>query len=258
VTVPDDGPVVAGSAAQRSARAARRVLAAALGAFLVVLVLVRLGWTPLATVDATVVRDAEAAARDEPWLISAATWVSRIGSGPVDLALVTLLAVVLAARGLPRAALTALLTMTGGMALNVLVKELVGRQRPLLEDPVVVAAGHAFPSGHTMNATICYALLAGAVLFSGLVPPSRRRTLLVALLVAVPLLVGSSRVVLDVHYVSDVLGGWTLGLAWVLLVAALTRGWRRREREAWAGRDERGTAGADKPVQPPPSPGDHS
>ena len=52
------------------------------------------------------------------------------------------------------------LTMLGGSMLNVLLKHLFHRQRPLLENPLVTLSSYGFPSGHTMGATLLYGLLA--------------------------------------------------------------------------------------------------
>lgn len=100
------------------------------------------------------------------------------------------------------------------------VKDLVARPRPPGAD-VGAVAGASFPSGHTLNSTVTYGLVALYVWRSHLALAARQIT--VAVLVAIPFLVGLSRIALGVHYPSDVLGGWLAGMAVVFTVAAITR-----------------------------------
>jgi undecaprenyl-diphosphatase len=100
------------------------------------------------------------------------------------------------------------------------VKDLVARPRPPSAD-VGAVAGASFPSGHTLNSTVTYGLVALYAWRSHLALAARRIT--VAILVAIPFLVGLSRIALGVHYPSDALGGWLAGMAVVLAVAAITR-----------------------------------
>jgi undecaprenyl-diphosphatase len=100
------------------------------------------------------------------------------------------------------------------------VKDLVARPRP--PDPVLApATGYSFPSGHTLNSTATYGLVALFAWRSSLAPSLRR--VAVGVLVAIPLLVGLSRIALGVHYPSDVVGGWLAGMTVVFAVAAITR-----------------------------------
>jgi undecaprenyl-diphosphatase len=102
--------------------------------------------------------------------------------------------------------------------LSVVLKQLVSRARPSFTDPVTVAGGYSFPSGHALNSM---AFAACAVILLHPVLAGRGRTVLWALAAAFVLLVGFDRVALGVHYVSDVLAGWTVGLATVLATAAM-------------------------------------
>ncbi len=103
------------------------------------------------------------------------------------------------------------------------VKDMIARPRPPGEQ-LAPAAGFAFPSGHTLNSTATYGLVALYVWRSRLAPAARR--VAVAILAAIPFLVGLSRIALGVHYPSDVVGGWLAGLAVVAAVAAVTApGW---------------------------------
>lgn len=100
------------------------------------------------------------------------------------------------------------------------VKELVARPRPPGE-ALAPWLGYSFPSGHTLNSTVTYGLLAVVAWRSRL--PLLARLSVVAVCVAVPSLVGLSRIALGVHYPSDVLAGWLGGIAFVALGACLIR-----------------------------------
>ncbi|MFT8361851.1 MAG: phosphatase PAP2 family protein [Sporolactobacillus sp.] len=95
-------------------------------------------------------------------------------------------------------------------SLNHMLKQLVARPRPDLYH-YVHETGYSFPSGHAMNAATMYGLLIIVLL-----PHCHRkwtRALLVALCVAAILLVGFTRPFLQVHYLTDILGGYAVGLA---------------------------------------------
>ena len=78
----------------------------------------------------------------------------------------------------------------------------------------VAAQGYSFPSGHSSNAVTMYGSLAAH---------EKKRKVLWILAVVLPLLVGFSRVFVGVHYPTDVLGGWVLGIVIVLLVPWLRK-----------------------------------
>lgn len=102
--------------------------------------------------------------------------------------------------------------------LTTLLKDAVGRLRPQFADGGAGYASLSYPSGHASGiVTLVTILLVLAWPLLG--PPARRAWL--ALGAALVLLVGLTRMWLGVHYLSDVLGGWALGLGWTLLVALL-------------------------------------
>jgi undecaprenyl-diphosphatase len=117
--------------------------------------------------------------------------------------------------------------MAVGGILGVLLKLLVGRDRPELLDPVAQAAGYSFPSGHALNSA-----LAAGVFLLVLLPFVRdhpgRRAALWAGVILLPLLTGLSRVFLGVHYTSDVVAGWLLGVAVVAATTVAFEGRRAR------------------------------
>ncbi|MCO8269860.1 phosphatase PAP2 family protein [Actinoplanes sp. TRM 88003] len=121
------------------------------------------------------------------------------------------------------------ITMTAGGLLGVLLKLVFERDRPSFLDPVATAVGYSFPSGHALNNA-----LGAAVVLAVLLPLTRRRPrlrtgLIVAGLV-VPAVTGLFRIGLGVHWLSDVLAGWLLGL---IVVAATMAAFavRRRKRD---------------------------
>lgn len=109
------------------------------------------------------------------------------------------------------------LSCGGGNLLNRLLKQVFERVRPVHEHGFVVADGYSFPSGHTTGSVVIYGLL--AYLCVRLLPP---RWHLPAVLLATTLAVtlGLSRVMLQVHWASDVIAGYAVGLAWLTVCVA--------------------------------------
>lgn len=151
-------------------------------------------------------------------------FLTQVVWGPLTMRLlVAALVVWLLLRGAVRLALWAAVTATAGGLLGVLVKNVVERTRPHLPDPVAHAPGFSFPSGHAMTATTSCAVLLLALL--PLVPRAWRP--LPWTLAAVSVIgVGYTRVALGVHWVSDVVGGWLLGLAVVTATTLAFEAWR--------------------------------
>jgi undecaprenyl-diphosphatase len=114
-----------------------------------------------------------------------------------------------------------LVTVLAGMeASMLLVKDLVGRLRPTL-NPAAASLGPSFPSGHAATAAAFYAA-AALVIGRGL--RGRVRHLAAAVAVSVAVAVAASRVLLDLHWLSDVVGGLALGWAWFALCAVVFGG----------------------------------
>ncbi|MEU8713178.1 MULTISPECIES: phosphatase PAP2 family protein [unclassified Streptomyces] len=127
-----------------------------------------------------------------------------------------------------RTALWLAVTCALGTVAQQTLKAAVGRPRPEWHDPVDSAHYAAFPSGHTMTATVVCGLLLWLLHRCG-TGPALRRTALIAAGVSVAG-VGLTRVWLGVHWPSDVLGGWLLG-SLVVALAVLAYGWERDGRD---------------------------
>ncbi len=124
-------------------------------------------------------------------------------------------------RGLQRRLAAGIVAMsTTSVLAMALFKALFRRTRP---DGAVALGelGYSFPSGHAMNSMAMAVTLTYVLWREGLAP---RWTIGAA--VVFSLLVGMSRVYLDVHWATDVLGGWTIGLAIAGLCAEAYE-WRR-------------------------------
>jgi membrane-associated phospholipid phosphatase len=100
--------------------------------------------------------------------------------------------------------------------LTSLLKNLVGRQRPQFAEGGARYESLSYPSGHASG--IATLVTVGLVLAWPLLAPAARSAWLSAG-IALVLLVGCTRMWLGVHFLSDVLGGWALGVGWTLLLA---------------------------------------
>jgi len=148
------------------------------------------------------------------WLLEAARNVTSLGS-IVVLAFITLAAAgyLYLARN-PTAAWLMLIAVFGGIALNNLLKAAFGRPRPDLVIPAARVFTASFPSGHASLSAITY-LTIGVLLARN--QPSFAISLYFIMLAAfLTLVIGISRIYLGVHYPTDVLGGWCIGVAWAI------------------------------------------
>jgi undecaprenyl-diphosphatase len=136
-----------------------------------------------------------------------------------------------------------LLTSTiGGSLVNTAVKMSVNRPRPTFRDPEAITfqTGKSFPSGHAMSSTIAYGAL--LLIFLPIIPAKKRKWAFV-IYAGLVLVIGIARLGLGVHYVSDVLGGYILGTAWLVLSTAAFEIWREE-------RGKRRIRPTDKGIEP--------
>lgn len=200
-------------------------------AFGLLLALVETGWSPLRTVDRSVAHQLNEWISGMPAVVAALQVVTWLGDPAVIASLLGLATVRLLTRRRVRLACYVVVTGIGAAILAETVKELVERTRPLLAEPVGVVDGASFPSGHALGSMVGYGVL--LLVFLPAVPRRARPHLAVGCGVLV-LVVGFTRVALGVHFVSDVLAGWLLGLAWLGLTTAAF-GHRRRQPATRAG-----------------------
>jgi len=133
--------------------------------------------------------------------------VTWLGSGWVVFPALVLATILLWSR-LGGRALMVLGTAVAAALVNTLLKLFLQRARPTTVLNLF-GVSHSLPSGHAATATGAYVFLVFVLARERIVA----RGTAVVFGVAVPLLVGVSRVVLDVHWATDVVAGWLLGLA---------------------------------------------
>ena len=106
------------------------------------------------------------------------------------------------------------------LVLMLLLKQLFQRKRPL--SPLLKAAkGLSFPSGHAIMAVTFYGLL--IYISQHTITIEWLKNLLTILIIGLIILIGFSRIYLRVHYTSDVLGGFIIGLLWLLISLAMLK-----------------------------------
>jgi undecaprenyl-diphosphatase len=150
-----------------------------------------------------------------PALVAGARAITTLGSGAILLPATALGALALALRrDLRGSALLLVITLTGRLLVE-LQKGWIGRPRPADREQLDAVASFAFPSGHAANTTM---VAFGLAL---LVAPRRWRPAALALAAGLAFAVGLSRIMLGVHWPSDVAAGWAFGLAWTLLLVRL-------------------------------------
>jgi membrane-associated phospholipid phosphatase len=112
-------------------------------------------------------------------------------------------------KGLRNRALWAFVTMMVSWNVGLQAKSLVGRARPVVQDPISHAPGYSFPSGHAFNIAVVATVM--VFLLWPLLSRTGRRVA-VSIAVVVVLVVGLDRLMVGAHFPSDVLAGYVLGV----------------------------------------------
>lgn len=207
-------------------RAGVRLALGLLGALVVVVatvplaVLIRADNPGLVEADLEVSRTAQEATAANDLLLAVAKGVTLLGEPVLLTIAAALLIAVLFRKGHRRLAAFVLVARVGAMLLSTGLKLAVDRTRPIFDEPIATALGASFPSGHALGSAAFYATLAVLLL-------PRRAPLVVAALLAAA--VAASRVLLGVHFPSDVTAGLMIGWGWVALCAAVFAVWRREQ-----------------------------
>lgn len=174
----------------------------------------------------TALRDADGSGIGPGWLSKAMLNWSALGSGHNVTIIVIAAALGLFIARRPREAAVVIACSLGTSILVNTLKPIFERARPSIVQHIDTVTGFSFPSGHTTTATAIYATL-GVLVASG-IKERRLKIYVLAISAFIPLLVGFTRVFLGVHYPTDVLGGWCLGLAWAVSLGIVNDVLQRR------------------------------
>jgi undecaprenyl-diphosphatase len=150
--------------------------------------------------------------RGPEWLYSVVRDYTSLGGGPV---LMLLIAGVLGFLLLKKEYLIAVLVLfatAGGGIIGLLLKNVFGRERPTVVSHLMEVGSLSFPSGHSMMSAVVYLSL--AALLTRLHQRRIIRIYLISVALFLTFLIGLTRIYLGVHYPTDVIGGWAVGLAW--------------------------------------------
>ncbi len=164
------------------------------------------------------------------WTESALIDLTSLGGSVVLGLFVAAVAGFLLLQGRHRTALAVMITSASGELVGAILKHAFNRPRPTIVPQLRQVFSTSFPSGHAMESAIVYLTL-GAMLMR--VADSRvTKAYCLAIAMLLTVIVGVSRVWLGVHYPTDVIGGWMIGLVWASIC------WLATERvEARAGID---------------------
>ncbi|MFI2666637.1 phosphatase PAP2 family protein [Micromonospora carbonacea] len=193
-------------------------------AFGLLLMLVRFRWSPLQHADHETAEWFNGLVAPHHALVTVLQAITDLGGRPVLIWLVSVAVLGLLIRRRARLAVYLIVTGVGGLILDPSLKTLVGRLRPVVDVPLASAPGNSFPSGHALGSFVAYGAIL-LVFLPAMAPRWRRPAIAVAAVLVA--LIGLTRIALGVHFVSDVLGGWLLGAAWLGVTAYAFRLWRR-------------------------------
>lgn len=167
--------------------------------------------------------DDPAVLRGPAWMKESIRDLTALGGYPV-LTLTTLGVVgFLALSGHGRDARFVLTAVFGGWLLAYGLKSLFDRPRPDVVPHLSFVVSSSFPSGHSLMSAVVYLTLGS--LLTNLVSSVRLKIYFLAVAALLALLVGLSRIGMGVHYPSDVVAGWCLGLGWAELCWLVHHKW---------------------------------
>jgi len=198
------------------------VSTAAFVAFALIAWQVQVVGSGLIKIDQTIAVDAKDHSADHPELLAFARIATNAG-GTTAMPVLAILGSLLFFRRWPALAVTWVLAALLGLAISEATKAILDRPRPdeTLRDITFHERNASYPSGHSMASMISY----GFLTYFGWVVLSRRwpKVALTFMFATLVLVIGWTRIYLRAHWLSDVLGGWALGLAWLSFCMGVQR-----------------------------------
>jgi undecaprenyl-diphosphatase len=175
------------------------------------------------------------------WLVSAALDITALGSPTVIGLTVIAVSGFLVLHGMWRNGLFVAFAAGSAFVIDEALKQFFQRARPDVVPHLRDVVTMSFPSGHALMSAVVYLTL--GALSMRIAGRQLTRFYCMAIAMLITALVGASRVYLGVHYPTDVIAGWLIGLSWALLCWMFERtlerraGWKRERAQAEAQAD---------------------
>lgn len=162
-----------------------------------------------------------------PSVLKFFSFVTHFADVEVQTGLCIVVAALLLLRGRRLLAAIWVAAIAGNGTLNRLLKAIFARERPLHEPGLTADHGWSFPSGHASGAVAVYGMLAYLAIRT---TPPRWHLPIALMAISIIVLVGCSRVILQVHYFSDVIAGYASASAWIIVCIGAAEVMRRPRR----------------------------
>jgi undecaprenyl-diphosphatase len=153
------------------------------------------------------------------WLLNFMKYITALGSIPVVILITIFTSGLLILKKEYRSLKLILFAATGGGVIELLMKEIFSRPRPQIVPHLVSVDSLSYPSGHSAITSIILLSLV-LIIYNSEIKESIKLYFLYSGILLI-FIIGISRIYLGVHYPSDVLGGWSLGLIWSSISAIL-------------------------------------
>jgi len=163
----------------------------------------------------------------DPLLVKVFLWITLLAKAPVSLGFALLLVVLFFLRDRREFILPLMVTLGGSSLFNLLGKVAIHRQRPAGVG-VYAEASYSFPSGHSTTAAALYGFAVYCLWRRAATWGMRLNVLFAGIFLVAS--IGFSRLYLGVHFLSDVLGGYLLGLLWLIIGICMVEWNPRKER----------------------------
>ena len=166
------------------------------------------------------------------WGQTVARDITALGGGTVLVLLTAVLTIYLLLEGRRLLALFIFVSVAGGGVVSIILKETWNRPRPSVVPHLTSISQASFPSGHSLLSSVTYFTLAALVTWT--TPRWRTKIFLLTAAGVLVALIGISRVYLGVHYPTDVLAGWCVGITWAVGCCFVAHVVEARRRKALA------------------------